>query len=66
MHQWQPGSLGLRSQVGLTAENFDQNSILNKSNFLIGSQSNLNQAGSVSVLQTKVIQKDRGFLHRKK
>lgn len=61
VHQWQPGSLGLRSQVGLTAENFDQNSILNKSNFLIGSQSNLNQAGSVSVLQTKVIQKDRGF-----
>lgn len=61
VHQWQPGSLGLRTQFGLTAENFDQNSILNKSNFLIGSQSNLNQAGSVSVLQTKVIQKDRGF-----
>ncbi len=61
VHQWQPGTVGLRTQIGITAENFDQNSVLNKSTFLIGSQSNLNQAGSVSVLQNKVIQKDRGF-----
>jgi TonB-linked SusC/RagA family outer membrane protein len=61
VHNWQPSSFGFRTQIGMTAENFDQNSILNKSTFLIGSQSNLNQAGSISVLQSKIIQKDRGF-----
>ena len=61
VHQLQLNSIGLRTQIGLTAENFDQNTIINKSNFLIGSQSNLNQAGSVSVQQNKIIQKDRGY-----
>lgn len=61
VHQWQLGSIGLRTQVGVTAEDFNQNTIINKSNFLIGSQSNLNQAGSVSVNQNKLRQKDRGF-----
>jgi len=61
VHQWQPSSIGFRTQIGLTREDFDQNSILNRSTFLIGSQTNLNQTSSVSVLQTKAIQKDRGF-----
>lgn len=53
--------MNFKTQVGLTAENFDQNTIINKSNFLIGSQTGLNQAGSKDVVQNKTIQKDRGF-----
>lgn len=53
--------LSFRTQVGLTGENFNQNTILNRSTFLIGTQENIDQAGSKSVDQTRVIQKDRGF-----
>jgi outer membrane receptor protein involved in Fe transport len=51
----------LRSQVGLTEENTNQNNILTTATQLIGTQTNLNQASSIEVAQAKTIQKDRGF-----
>jgi TonB-linked SusC/RagA family outer membrane protein len=50
-----------RTQAGLTAENLDQNTVVNTATQLIGTQTNLNQAGSIQVEQTKIIQRDRGF-----
>jgi TonB-dependent SusC/RagA subfamily outer membrane receptor len=55
------GNFDLRTQAGLTAENLDQNTVVNTATQLIGTQTNLNQAGSIQVEQTKVIQRDRGF-----
>lgn len=55
------GDLAFRTQVGMTAENLDQNNVVNTATQLIGTQTNLNQASSIQVEQTKTIQKDRGF-----
>jgi TonB-linked SusC/RagA family outer membrane protein len=55
------GSLNLRTQVGLTGEDLDQNSVLNTATQLIGSQTNLNQAGSIRAEQVVTRQRDRGF-----
>jgi TonB-linked SusC/RagA family outer membrane protein len=54
-------SLSFRTQLGLIQQNFDQNNVLNSATFLIGDQTNLDQAGSISVAQGKVIQQDKGF-----
>ncbi|NND32975.1 MAG: SusC/RagA family TonB-linked outer membrane protein, partial [Saprospiraceae bacterium] len=53
--------IGFRTQVGLTAADFDQNTIRNSATFLIGTQSNLDQAGSIQIQQNIIDQKDRGF-----
>lgn len=53
--------LNLRTQAGMTAENFDQDHVLNTATQLIGTQTNVNQAGAVQVQQTKIKQRDRGF-----
>jgi TonB-dependent starch-binding outer membrane protein SusC len=53
--------LELRTQAGVTAENLNQNNVLNTATQLVGTQTNLNQAGSIQVEQTRVIQKDKGF-----
>ena len=50
-----------RTQLGLTAVDFDQNTIRNAASFLIGTQTNLDQAGSLQVEQNIIEQKDRGF-----
>lgn len=55
------GGTTLRTQGGLTAENFDQNVIINTASRLNGSQTNLDQSGVVSVFQRRFPQKDRGF-----
>lgn len=55
------GGLNFRTQVGVTAENFDQNTVRNTAQFLVGTQTNLDQASSIQVEQHKIIQKDRGF-----
>lgn len=52
----------LRSQVGMTAENLDQNNVLNTATQLNGTQTSLDQAGSIQVDQTRIIQRDRGFV----
>lgn len=51
----------LRTQLGMTAENFDRNNVTNYATFLIGSQTNIDQASSLQAEQTKVVQHDRGF-----
>lgn len=53
--------LSFRTQAGLTAENFDQDHVLSTATQLVGSQTNIDQAGAILVDQTKVIQRDRGF-----
>lgn len=50
-----------RTQAGLTAENLDQNNVVTTASQLIGTQTNVNQAGAVQAEQTRTIQKDRGF-----
>ena len=54
-------NLNLRTQAGITAEDFDQDHVLNTATQLIGTQTNVNQAGAVQVQQTKIKQRDRGF-----
>lgn len=49
------------TQAGVTAENFNQNTIRSTATFLVGTQTNLDQAGSIIAEQNRVIQKDRGF-----
>ncbi len=63
IHDFFPGSSGLsfRTQFGITGENFDRNNIVGTASFLNGSQTNLDQSGSVTIEQDRLIQKDRGF-----
>jgi hypothetical protein len=49
------------TQAGINAFNVNLNTVLNTGTQLIGTQTNLDQAGSIQVEQNKVISKDRGF-----
>jgi TonB-linked SusC/RagA family outer membrane protein len=53
--------LSLVSQAGYTSFNNDQNRVLNVSDGVLGTQTNVDQAVSVRVNQTKIFQRDRGF-----
>ncbi len=53
--------MSFRTQAGLTEENININNVLNTATQLIGTQTNLNQAGSIQVDQAKALQRDRGF-----
>jgi len=53
--------LSFRTQLGLTAENFNRNTIVGTTSNLNGTQSNLDQGGNRNTTQNKVIQYDRGF-----
>ena len=53
--------LSSRTQFGVTQQNFDQNTILGEASNLIGSQTNLDQAGTRNVTQDRLIQEDKGF-----
>lgn len=55
------GGMTLRTQGGLTAEDFDQNTVITTATGLNGSQTNLDQSGSVNAFQRRFPQKDRGF-----
>ena len=62
VHNFTPNDrLNFRTQVGTTAENIDQDNVVTTATQLIGTQTNVNQAGSVSLAQAKTIQHDRGF-----
>lgn len=62
VHTFTPSSdLSFRTQVGGTAENININNVLNTATQLIGTQTNLNQAGSIQVDQARTLQNDRGF-----
>jgi TonB-linked SusC/RagA family outer membrane protein len=50
-----------RTQAGVTQENLTQNFINAVATQLIGSQTNLNQAGSIQVVQERLQQVDKGF-----
>ncbi len=50
-----------RTQGGLTQENLDQDFVNTVATQLIGSQTNLNQAGAVQVVQERLVQEDKGF-----
>ncbi len=50
-----------RTQVGLTGENINLNNVLTTATQLIGTQTNVNQAGAVQAEQARTIQRDRGF-----
>ncbi|HEY4108107.1 SusC/RagA family TonB-linked outer membrane protein [Puia sp.] len=54
-------NLSFRTQAGMTAENTDQNTVVSTATQLIGTQTNVNQSGSIQVNQVRTIQKDRGF-----
>ncbi len=53
--------LNFRTQLGLTQESFNRNTILGEAFDMIGSQTNLDQGGSRNVTQTRLLQKDKGF-----
>lgn len=62
VHTYMPRSgFTLVSQLGYTSFNNDQNSVLNVSNGVLGTQTNVDQAVSVNVNQTRIFQRDRGF-----
>lgn len=53
--------MSFRTQFGGTAENININNVLNTATQLIGTQTNLNQAGAILADQARTLQKDRGF-----
>ena len=53
--------LSFTSQVGATALDFDQNTVISTATGLIGSQSNVDQAANTALFQNREPQKDRGF-----
>jgi len=62
VHTFMPqDDLTLVSQLGYTSFNNDQNSVLNVANGVLGTQTNVDQAVSVNVNQTRIFQRDRGF-----
>lgn len=54
-------TMSFRTQLGATGENTNLNNVLTTATQLIGTQTNVNQAGAVQVDQARTIQKDRGF-----
>jgi TonB-linked SusC/RagA family outer membrane protein len=55
------GGMIFRTQGGMTAENFDQNTVISTATGLNGSQTSLDQSSIVSVYQRRFPQKDRGM-----
>ncbi|MCO4293482.1 SusC/RagA family TonB-linked outer membrane protein [Solitalea sp. MAHUQ-68] len=49
------------TSAGATAENFDQNQLLDVATKLIGTQTNVNQASAVTVVQYRAPRKNRGL-----
>jgi len=54
-------NMSFLTQVGVTGENVNINNVINTATQLIGTQTNVNQAGSIQATQIRVLQKDRGF-----
>ena len=60
--EFKPNSnMSFLTQVGVTGENVNINNVINTATQLIGTQTNVNQAGSIQATQNRVLQKDRGF-----
>ncbi len=54
-------NLSFRTQAGVTQENLEQNWTNAVATQLIGSQTNVNQAGAIQVIQERLKQVDKGF-----
>ncbi|OQP58317.1 SusC/RagA family TonB-linked outer membrane protein [Niastella vici] len=62
VYEFRPGNnLTFTTQAGLNAFNVDLNTVVNTATQLIGTQTNIDQAGAIQVEQNKNISKDRGF-----
>ena len=48
--------------MGVTAENLNQDNVLSSATQITGTQTNLGQASSIQVTETKTIQHDKGFV----
>jgi hypothetical protein len=53
--------MSFRTQAGITGENINIDNVLNTATQLVGVQTNLGQAGSIAVAETKTLQHDKGF-----
>ena len=53
--------ISFRTQLGITAENLNQTTTVNTGTQMIGTQTNIDQAGAIQADQEKIIQKDRGY-----
>jgi TonB-linked SusC/RagA family outer membrane protein len=62
LHEFQLNTdLSFRTQLGITAENLNQNTTVSTATQLIGTQTNIDQAGALQAEQEKILQKDRGY-----
>jgi len=62
VHEFRPNNrMSFRTQVGVTEENVNIDNVVNTATQLIGTQTNLDQAGSIQVTENKILQRDRGF-----
>ena len=62
VHEFQMSEdISFRTQLGITAENLNQTTTVNTGTQMIGTQTNIDQAGSIQADQEKIIQKDRGY-----
>ena len=62
VYDFTPGrELRFTTQAGINAFNVNLNTIINTATQLIGTQTNVDQAGSIQAEQNQVISKDRGF-----
>ncbi len=62
VYDFKPGNdMKFTTQAGINALNVDLNTIVNTATQLIGTQTNIDQAGSLQAEQNRVISKDRGF-----
>ena len=59
--QFLDNGISLRTQLGVTAENFDRNTIRGTSSNLVGVQQNVDQSGNRDLDQFRIIQEDKGF-----
>lgn len=63
VHDYFPSGspFSFRTQFGVTQQDFEQNNILGTGTNMIGSQTNLDQAGNKNIDQGRLIQQDKGF-----
>ena len=62
VYDFSPGNqMRFTTQAGINAFNVDQNTVGNTATQLIGTQTNIDQAGSIQAEQNRVLSKDRGF-----
>ena len=62
VYSFKPGNgMEFITQAGINAFNVDLNTVVNTATQLIGTQTNIDQAGAIQAEQNKNISKDRGF-----